>query len=94
MQRSAIIGWRRPGPYAWVRHPQYVGFVVIMIGFLFQWPTLATVLMFPVLVWFYVRLARREEVASAGEFGDAWKAYAQGIPAFIPRFRRRDVGIA
>jgi hypothetical protein len=43
-----------------VRHPQYVGFVVIMIGFLLQWPTLATLLMFPVLVWFYVRLARRE----------------------------------
>jgi protein-S-isoprenylcysteine O-methyltransferase Ste14 len=82
------------GPYAWVRHPQYVGFVVIMIGFLLQWPTLATLLMFPVLVWIYVRLARREEVASAQEFGDAWRTYAQATPAFIPRFGAPDVGVA
>jgi protein-S-isoprenylcysteine O-methyltransferase Ste14 len=82
------------GPYAWVRHPQYVGFVVIMIGFLLQWPTLATLLMFPVLVWFYVRLSHREEVDSAEEFGDAWTAYAQATPAFIPQFGRHDVGVA
>jgi Cu+-exporting ATPase len=50
--------------------------------------------MFPVLVWFYVRLARREEVASAKEFGDAWTAYAQATPVFIPQFGRRDVGVA
>ena len=64
------------GPYAWVRHPQYVCFVVIMIGFLFQWPTLATLAMFPVLVWFYVRLARREKADSAAAFGEQWAAFA------------------
>jgi methanethiol S-methyltransferase len=74
------------GAYAWVRHPQYVGFVVIMIGFLFQWPTLA---MFPVLVWLYVRLARREEAVSEAEFGEAWRTYAQSVPAFVPRLGRR-----
>ena len=78
------------GPYAWVRHPQYAGFVVIMIGFLFQWPTLATLVMFPVLVWFYVRLARREEAASAAEFGEQWQVYARSTPAFIPRFGGRE----
>jgi Cu+-exporting ATPase len=72
------------GPYSWIRHPQYAGFIVIMTGFLFQWPTLATLGMFPVLVWFYVRLARREEAAAAAEFGDEWKAYAGKTPAFIP----------
>ena len=82
------------GPYAWVRHPQYGGFVVIMIGFLLQWPTLATLLMFPVLVWFYVRLARREEATSAAEFGDAWRAYAQATPALIPQLGSRNVGVA
>ena len=44
------------GPYAHVRHPQYSAFVVIMLGFLLQWPTLLTLLMFPVLAWMYVRL--------------------------------------
>ena len=74
------------GAYAVVRHPQYVAFVTIMVGFLFQWPTLVTVAMFPILVWVYVRLARREEAASESEFGDEWRAYARSTPAFFPHF--------
>ncbi|MBY5494316.1 isoprenylcysteine carboxylmethyltransferase family protein [Rhizobium ruizarguesonis] len=76
------------GPYARVRHPQYDAFVVVMIGFLLQWPTLVTLAMLPVLVWFYVRLAKREEEASLAEFGAAWDAYAQTVPRFLPKFGR------
>ena len=76
------------GPYALVRHPQYDGFILIMLGFLFQWPTLFTLVMFPVLVWMYVRLARREEREVRAEFGEAYERYAAGTPAFIPRLRR------
>ena len=75
------------GPYARVRHPQYVGFVLIMIGFLLQWPTLVTLAMFPVLLLVYVRLARREERDSAAAFGEAWTHYARTTPAFFPRWR-------
>ncbi len=57
------------GPYARLRHPQYVGFILILFGFLLQWPTLLTLLMFPILVTMYVRLARREECAVRDEFG-------------------------
>jgi protein-S-isoprenylcysteine O-methyltransferase Ste14 len=71
--------------YAVVRHPQYVGFVVIMLGFLLQWPTLLTVLMFPVLVLMYGRLARVEEREVREEFGSEWDVYAAKTPAFIPR---------
>src|SRR5215510_2840554 len=39
------------GPYAYVRHPQYGGFILIMLGFLLQWPTLPTLVMFPILVY-------------------------------------------
>ena len=39
------------GPYARIRHPQYVAFVLVMFGFLLQWPTLITLLMFPLLLW-------------------------------------------
>lgn len=74
------------GPYAHVRHPQYVGFVLIMLGFLLQWPTILTLLMFPVLVWMYVRLARREEQEVMAEFGDTYSRYAESAPAFLPRF--------
>jgi len=76
------------GMYARIRHPQYVAFVIIMVGFLFQWPTLVTLAMFPILVWVYVRLARREEVASEAEFGEAWRGYAKSVPAFIPHVGR------
>jgi len=75
------------GPYARVRHPQYVGFVLIMLGFLFQWPTLFTLAMFPILVWMYVRLARREERDALEQFGEAYARYAASTPAFIPRLR-------
>jgi protein-S-isoprenylcysteine O-methyltransferase Ste14 len=76
------------GPYAHVRHPQYAAFILIMLGFLLQWPTLLTLVMFPVLVWMYVRLARREEREVRAEFGEAYARYAAVTPAFIPRLRR------
>jgi len=73
------------GPYRRLRHPQYVAFVLIMLGFLLQWPTLLTMVMFPVLVVMYVRLARQEEQASLMEFGEAYVDYARITPAFVPR---------
>ena len=73
------------GPYARVRHPQYVGFILIMFGFLLQWPTLITLVMFPILVAMYVRLARREEREALIEFGDVYASYTAATPAFIPR---------
>ncbi|MBT8213770.1 MAG: isoprenylcysteine carboxylmethyltransferase family protein [Acidimicrobiia bacterium] len=73
------------GPYARVRHPQYTAFIVIMVGFLLQWPTILTAAMFPVLVWMYVRLARREEAEVRAELGEEYDRYAAVTPAFIPR---------
>lgn len=78
----------RTGLYARVRHPQYVGFLTIMVGFLLQWPTLLTLLMFPVLVVVYLRLARNEEQAMLKDFGEDYTAYCREVPAFIPRFRQ------
>ena len=57
------------GLYARVRHPQYIGFILIMTGFLFQWPTLITLAMFPILVFMYIHLAQREERDARMEFG-------------------------
>jgi protein-S-isoprenylcysteine O-methyltransferase Ste14 len=76
------------GAYAYVRHPQYVAFIIIMLGFLLQWPTLLTLVMFPVLVWMYLRLARSEERDAQAEFGESYTAYAARTPAFIPGIRR------
>ncbi len=76
------------GAYAYVRHPQYVAFILIMFGFLLQWPTLVTLAMFPLLVTLYVKLAYREEREVRAAFGAAWDTYAAKTPAFIPRLRR------
>lgn len=72
------------GLYAYVRHPQYDGFILVMIGFLLQWPTLITLIMFPILVYVYTRLARREEQETQTLFGEAYQGYAAKTPAFIP----------
>jgi protein-S-isoprenylcysteine O-methyltransferase Ste14 len=76
------------GPYRFVRHPQYVGFVLVMLGFLVQWPTVLTLAMFPVLVWMYVKLARSEEREAIREFGEPYRQYMVAVPAFLPRWSR------
>lgn len=74
------------GPYARIRHPQYVAFVLILLGFLLQWPTVLTLLMFPVLLLMYGRLAVTEEAEMHAHFGAEFERYAQKTPRFIPRW--------
>jgi protein-S-isoprenylcysteine O-methyltransferase Ste14 len=77
------------GPYSYVRHAQYVAFIAIMFGFLLQWPTIPTLVMFPVLVWMYVRLAKTEGRQVQIEFGRIYAEYAREVPAFIPHLGSR-----
>jgi protein-S-isoprenylcysteine O-methyltransferase Ste14 len=72
------------GPYSYVRHPQYSGFILVLLGFLLQWPTLLTMAMLPVLLWMYLRLARQEEAEVIAAFGDTYRRYAAAVPAFVP----------
>ncbi len=81
------------GPYARIRHPQYVAFVMILLGFLLQWPTVLTLLMFPVLLVMYGRLAVTEDAEMRAQFGAAYDAYAGRTPRFFPHLGRpADVG--
>lgn len=83
--RIATSGW-----YARCRHPQYIAFILIMFGFLLQWPTLPTLVLFPFLVVVYIRLAKREERLALDEFGDEYYRYMQNTPAWIPRFSNNE----
>lgn len=74
----------KTGVYARLRHPQYAAFILIMFGFLLQWPTLLTLLMFPVLVVMYVRLARHEEQDAMQQFGEEYRRYMATTPGWIP----------
>ena len=78
------------GPYEWVRHPQYVGFLAIMVGFLLQWPTIPTLVMFPVLVNVYWRLARTEEREVAARYPEDWPAYTARVHRLLPHRPRSD----
>ena len=90
-QREARIAVE--GPYARIRHPQYVGLILVATGFLLQWPTLLTVAMYPVLVGVYLRLAMVEERQAIARFGAAYRRYMDRVPRFLPRLRpRRAIG--
>ncbi len=75
------------GPYSYVRHPQYAAFTMIMLGFLLQWPTIPTLIMFPILVVTYARLSIKEEHDVKKEFGDAYRRYAATTPRFFPNLK-------
>lgn len=90
-QRRQVLATQ--GPYARIRHPQYVAFVLVLLGFLLQWPTLLTLLMFPVLLVMYGRLAATEEREMQTRFGTVFEHYAAQTPRFIPRLTSRSVSI-
>lgn len=74
----------KDGLYQYVRHPQYIGFTLIILGFLLQWPTIITLLMAPILIIRYITLASQEENEMLGKFGDKYRNYKKKVPAFFP----------
>ncbi|MBI2865264.1 MAG: isoprenylcysteine carboxylmethyltransferase family protein [Chloroflexi bacterium] len=92
-----LFGWRQiyrargqivtDGIYRHVRHPQYTGILIVTLALLIHWPTVVTVLMWPVLLYTYYRLARREERTAEEAFGDEYRTYRQKTPRFLPRLR-------
>jgi hypothetical protein len=72
------------GAYARIRHPHSVAFALILLGFLLQWPTLLTLLMFPILLVMYWRLAITEELQMRQQFGSRYGAYAGHTARFAP----------
>ncbi|KGD66090.1 Isoprenylcysteine carboxyl methyltransferase [Alcanivorax nanhaiticus] len=74
------------GLYRFVRHPQYTGLFIALFGEgVVHWPTLFSVGLFPVIVFAYYMLARKEERQVLAEFGETYRAYQQRVPMFIPR---------
>lgn len=90
-----IAGWRpiyrskeeivTRGAYRYVRHPQYLGFLLLTLGWLIHWPTVPTAVMWPILVVMYYRLAKKEEKETEERFGDRYLLYKEKVPMFLPR---------
>lgn len=96
-----VEGWReiynahqknrlaRDGLYGIIRHPQYTGIFLALFGEgVLHWPTFFSVGLFPLIVFAYVRLAKREERQLAEKFGDQYRVYQQSVPMFFPRLKK------
>lgn len=73
------------GIYKKIRHPQYTGIYLVIIGFMIQWPTFITMVMFPFLIIMYYNLAKKEEKDILKRYPEAYKQYMKKTPMFIPK---------
>lgn len=93
-----IQGWRElyrahrqnllatTGLYSLVRHPQYTGLFIGLFGEgIVHWPTLLSVVLYPVIVLAYGLLARSEEKRMIENFGETYRTYQRSVPMFFPR---------
>jgi protein-S-isoprenylcysteine O-methyltransferase Ste14 len=95
-----VFGWRRifrakdklvtNGIYGYVRHPQYLGFLLLTAGIDFLWVTFSTVLLWPILAFLYFRLAREEEEKLEKNFGEEYRKYKNTVPMFVPHLRMKE----
>ena len=93
-----IFGWRKihraesqlvtTGIYGHVRHPQYLGFMLITLGMNVLWVTISTLLLWPILVIVYYRLAKQEDKEMERRFGEEYQKYKRTVPMFIPHLRK------
>jgi len=90
-----IFGWRKickargqlvtTGIYRHVRHPQYLGFLLLTLGMNVQWITIPTLLLWPILTFLYYRLAKEEDKEMEDSFGEEYRKYKNTVPMFIPK---------
>ena len=96
-----IFGWKEifsgkgklvtTGIYRYIRHPQYLGFLLITLGMNVWWLTIITLALWPVLAIVYYKLAKTEEKDAEEKFGEEYLKYKRTVPGFIPRIRRKTV---
>lgn len=96
-----IAGWKRiyqakdelvtDGIYRYIRHPQYTGIILITFGMLVHWPTLITLLMWPILILAYYYLAKKEEKEIEKKFGESYLDYKRKVPMFLPKLNPKTV---
>jgi len=73
------------GIYAYIRHPQYTRIFIITLAFMIQWPTLATLILWPFVIAMYIRLAKHEEKDVMQQFPEQYREYMKRTPMFFPR---------
>jgi protein-S-isoprenylcysteine O-methyltransferase Ste14 len=72
------------GIYKYIRHPQYTGIFLIITGWMFRWLNPLTLVMYPILLILYYKLARKEEKQVLKEYVDEYLIYKESTPMFFP----------
>jgi methanethiol S-methyltransferase len=82
LYKNAKKGLVTNGLYSYSRHPQYLGFILITLGWFIAWPTFLTLLFTPVLVYKYLSVSKKEEQEVSKEF-PSYKNYKANVPFLI-----------
>jgi|SRR5690606_32256771 len=77
------------GPYAWVRHPVYLSYMLAFLATFAAFPRLATLAVLLLNAALYVQAARDDERSlAASALGEDYAAYKARTGMFLPRARR------
>ncbi len=99
-----IFGWKQifeakgklvtSGLYKYIRHPQYVGFLLITLGLNVQWLTIITFALWPILVLLYRRLGKIEDREAEAKYGNEFRKYKEAVPGWFPHARKKQAAIS
>jgi protein-S-isoprenylcysteine O-methyltransferase Ste14 len=78
------------GPFGHMRHPFFTAIAIGQFGFFFALPSLFSLICLVVGITVLFVQARFEERCLAAAFGPVWRAYAQAVPAVVPRLKSYD----
>jgi methanethiol S-methyltransferase len=76
-------GFARKGIYSISRNPQYVGFIMLILGWFFGWPTPLTAIFSPILIYKYIKAARAEEREMLASYGESYGKYSETAPFLL-----------
>lgn len=72
------------GIYNYIRHPQYISFMICSLGLLFLWPRYIVAVMFVTMIFAYYLLAKVEERECSIKFGQSYIDYKNRTNMFFP----------
>jgi protein-S-isoprenylcysteine O-methyltransferase Ste14 len=82
------------GPYAFIRHPMYMGVILAFWGGLMLYRTWTMLICAIIMLGLIVR-GRKEEEALAQVFGETWHNYSRLVPPWFPHIKvfRRETNL-
>jgi protein-S-isoprenylcysteine O-methyltransferase Ste14 len=77
------------GVYSWVRHPMYLGILLLCLAFFFASSSLLSLGILVVFFIFYNKMAAYEEKSLTQMLGEEYVAYQKRVPKWFPKLFSR-----